>query len=82
MDDKTIIDDCLSTQKFLSGNQNTYAGESANSELRADLLSILHEEQQLQAQLFQAASQRGWYSPKRANEQEIAQAQSKFRVMQ
>jgi spore coat protein CotF len=82
MDDKTIVDDCLSTQKFLASTQNTYAGEASSNELRSDLLNILNEEQQLQAQLFQAASQRGWYSPKRANEQEIAQVQSKFRSMQ
>jgi len=82
MDDKTIVDDCLSTQKFLTSQQNTYAGESASNELRSDLLNILNEEQQLQAQLFQAASQRGWYNPKRASDQEIAETQSKFRSMQ
>ena len=79
MDDKTIVDDCLSTQKFLSNNQNTYAHEASSNELRSDLINILTEENQLQAQLFQVASQRGWYNPKRAEDQEIAQAQAKFR---
>lgn len=82
MDDKTILDDCLSTQKFLANTQNTYANEAASTELRTDILNILNEEHQLQAQLFQAASQRGWYNPKRASDQEIAQAQSKYSQQQ
>jgi len=81
MTEKEIVDDGISTQKFLAGTVNTYANEATSDELRADLLNVLHEDHQLQAKLFQAASQRGWYNVKQATDQDISQAQSKYRNM-
>jgi spore coat protein CotF len=81
MSEKSIVDDCLSTQKFLSNTQNVYAGESSAGELRTDILNVLQDEHQIQARLFQAASQRGWYAPKAAQDQDVSQAQAKFRNM-
>lgn len=82
MTERDIVEDSISTQKFLAGTVNTYANEATSDELRTDLLNVLQEDHQLQAKFFQAASQRGWYDVKRANDQEISQAQSKYRNMQ
>lgn len=81
MSEREIVEDSLSTQKFLASTADSYANEASSDELRADLLNVLQEDHQLQAKLFQAASQRGWYQVKQATDQEISQAQSKHRNM-
>ncbi|MDP2871738.1 MAG: spore coat protein [Bacillota bacterium] len=81
MSEREIVEDSLSTQKFLASTADTYANEASSDELRSDLLNVLQEDHQLQAKLFQAASQRGWYQVKQASDQEVSQAQSKHRNM-
>jgi hypothetical protein len=82
MTEKEILEDGISTQKFMAGTVNTYANEASSDEFRADLLNVLHEDHQVQAKMFQAAAQRGWYNVKKATDQEISQAQNKYRNMQ
>ena len=81
MSEKQILDDGISTQKFLAGVLNTYANEASSDEFRTDLLNVLQEDHQLQAKLFQAEAQRGWYNVKKATDQEVSQAQNKYRNM-
>lgn len=81
MTDKELINDSVSSQKFISGNYNVYANECATPELRNDFLSILNEEHQIQADLFVEMQNRGWYQVQTAEQNKIAQAKQKFSQM-
>ncbi len=74
LQDKEMINDALSATK---SSLTTYAnaiGETANQQLRQTLQQMRNSDEQFQYQLYQLASQKGWYQPAtQANTQEIQQ---------
>ena len=63
MNDKEMVNDILSQIK---GSLNTYTSaisETSNQQLRQTLQQIRNSDEQFQYQLFQMASQRGFYKP-------------------
>lgn len=60
-DDKTMMTDMLSTQKFITSNYNNYAGECATKQSKAKLMKILAEEHDIQYKIFESMSAKGWY---------------------
>ena len=81
MQAREIMDDVLSTEKMLTGNYNTFANECATPAIREEFMSILNEEHQMQMEIFDEMSKRGWYSPEAAEQQKISQAKQKFQSM-
>jgi len=82
MQDKDLMFDMLATQKSITGTYSTYANECACPELRDDMLSLLREEHEIQADVWGEISNRGWYSPAPAEQPKIDQARQKFASMQ
>jgi spore coat protein CotF len=81
MTDKELINDSVSSQKYISGSYNVYANECVTPELRNDFLGILNEEHQIQAELFTEMQNRGWYQVQTAEQNKISQAKQKFSQM-
>lgn len=82
LSDREIMDDILSSQKYLTDTYNLYAGESANSKLRTDFLNILREEHNISHAVFDQMVTRGWYCPPSAELQRINAAHTKFSNIQ
>ena len=78
MGDKEILTDLLASQKFESGNYNTFAGECVCTQLRDDFLNILKDEHMIQRDLFNEINSRGWYPVKQAPMNEVTQVRQKF----
>ena len=73
-DDKTIMEDMLSTEKFISGNYNTFANERAGKAAKNKLVKILNDEHDIQFKIFEAMSARGWYPTPAATRDKINRA--------
>ena len=78
MQDKDLMLDILSSQKFVTGNYNTSTNECATTNLRQDFMNILHEEHEIQAELFTEIHNRGWYPTTPAEQPKIDQARQKY----
>ncbi len=81
MGEKEIFQDCLSSQKFISANYNTYAGECVCEQLRSTFLNILDEEHRIQSDIFNDMSTKGWYPTQPADQQKLQQVKQKFPQM-
>lgn len=78
MTDKEYLEDSLSSQKFINSNYNIWAGECVNQKLKDTFLEILNDEQQIQTEIFQEMSGRGWYPVKNAEQTEVDAVKQKF----
>lgn len=81
MNDQERITDLLLTEKKMSGNYNIYASECTNTALRDDFLKILNQGHMIQTDLFNEASNRGWYKTCPADSQKVSQAYQKYSAM-
>lgn len=78
MQDKELMDDVLSSEKQMTGIYNSYANECATPEIRQEMLKILKEEHDIQADVYTEMQSRGWYQAPPAEQQKINQAKQKF----
>ncbi len=73
-DDKTMMTDMLSTQKFIASNYNNYAGEISTKQAKNKLMKILGEEHDLQFKIFEDMQAKGWYEVTTAPQAKVDQA--------
>lgn len=73
-DDKTMMMDMLSTEKFLSSNYNTFANECAAKASKSKMMKILGDVHDIQFEIFQQMSEKGWYKTTPATAEKINQA--------
>ena len=78
MQDKDRMEDMLSAQKFISDAYNSFANECAAASVRDELLNILQDEHNLQADIFGEMQKRGWYPTTPADQQQIQTVKQKF----
>ncbi|MCI9068762.1 MAG: spore coat protein [Lachnospiraceae bacterium] len=78
MQDKELMDDVLTSQKMMTSNYSIYANECAGQSLRTDMLNLLREEHEIQADLFYQMQSKGWYPTPPAEQQKINQTKQKF----
>lgn len=78
MKDKDMMDDALSSQKFITGVYNTFANECNEPNIRNEMLNILNDEHHIQAELYTEMTKRGWYAVQNANPQQIQSTKQKF----
>ena len=71
MQDKEMLEDVLTSQKQITGLYNTYANECATTAIRDEMMNILHDEHDIQADIFMEMQKRGWYPTPMAEEQKI-----------
>lgn len=76
--EKEILKDCLSSQKLITSNYNTFAGECANEQLRNAFLNILDDEHRIQADIFTDMNANGWYPVTPADQQKLQQTRQKY----
>lgn len=81
-DDRQMLNDALYSQKQVTENYNTFANECSGQQIREVMLNILNEEHQIQADVFDEMSKRGWYAPQNAQQEQIQQAKTKFQNIQ
>ena len=77
-DDREMISDALYSQKQITESYNVFANECAAPQVRDAFINLLNEEHQIQADIFNEMSKRGWYSTQKADKQLIDQAKQKF----
>lgn len=77
-EDKDMLDDALSSQKFITEIYNTYANECSTPALKTEFMNILNEEHQIQFDVFGEMQKRGWYKVEQADQTKVNQAKQKF----
>lgn len=80
LSEREMMDDSMSSQEMMASAYNTCAGECASNQLRSTFLSILNDEHDIKAQLFDEMSARGWYQIKQAEQTEILKTKQKYSV--
>ena len=78
LNDREILCDALSSEKFMTENYNNYANECASPSLMNEFMNLLSEEHQIQHDVFTEMQKRGWYAPPEAQQQMIDQTKTKF----
>ena len=76
--DKEKIADALMTQKFVTGNYNSFANECAHPEVKRLALELLSDEHAIQHEIFKEMQNHGWYEVKAATEAAIQQAKTQL----
>ena len=76
--DREMMDDVLSSQKFITENYNTFANECATPALKSEFMNLLNEEHQIQHDVFTEMQKRGWYQTPAAQADKVNQAKQKF----
>ena len=76
--DKEMLNDVLSSQKFMTDGYNTTANESDGTIVRSTLMSILDEEHSIQHDVFTEMKARGWYQTEQAPQNKIDETKQKF----
>lgn len=77
--EKEMLQDCLTSEKNLTGVYNTFSNECTNPELRNDFINILKNEHDMQADLFNEMQNKGWYEVKPAKKTDIDKTKQKFK---
>ena len=80
--EKEMLDDMLSSQKFVTDGYNTSANECATPVIKSEFMNILNEEHQIQHEVFLEMQKRGWYQTDAADQNKIDQARQKFSAQQ
>lgn len=76
--EKDLMDDLLMSEKALSKMYTTAATEAATPGVRTEFKDVLSCELDIQNCVFKSMASRGWYSPAKAEQQKVEQAQMKF----
>ena len=79
--DREMMDDALSSQKFITDGYNAFANECATPALLAECMNLLDEEHQIQHDVFAEMQKRGWYATEPADQNKVNQAKQKFQGM-
>ena len=78
LNDREMLTDALSSEKFMTENYNTFTNECASPTLMNEFMNLLSEEHQIQHDIFSEMQKRGWYPTPMAEEQKIQSAKQKF----
>lgn len=76
--EQEIMNDMLSSQKFMTEIYNTFSNECASDDVRNTFMNILNDEHKIQYELFDEMSKRGWYQVTNAKQNEIQQVKQQF----
>lgn len=78
MSEKRMVSDLVYSQAMISAGYNRGACECVNAAIKAELINILNEEQQVHQELFAEMLKRGWYQPEQAAPIKVAQAKQMY----
>ena len=80
--ERDLMNDVLASQKFITDTYNTFTNECATPNVRSGIMSILSEEHQIQAEVFDLMKQHGWYQVPAADQQKVCQTKEKYQNQQ
>jgi spore coat protein CotF len=78
LQERDLMNDVLSSQKFITDTYNTFTNECVTPNVRDGFMSLLNEEHQIQAEVFDMMKQRGWYQTPAADQQKVNQAKQQY----
>ena len=78
LSEEQMLNDLLSSQKFLTGVYNSYCCEASTGAVKSSLSSILEDEHRIQEEIFNSLHSRGWYPIEAAEDAKLNQAKQKF----
>jgi len=78
MTDQDRLNDCLSTEKWLTDNFNVMVREASHRELFQDLMVILNETHQCAREFYNVMFEEGYYKLEVEEQQKIQQSQQQF----
>ncbi len=76
--EKQLLSDALATQKYTTGNFNTFANECSHENVRNCMLNILADEHDIQDDVFHIMSAKGYYPTPAAESKKVDEAKQKF----
>ena len=78
MNNSDRLNDILISYKHLVSSYATALNEASNKNIYKLFLNLLEQTSKIQAELFQLAFQKGWYTLETADETKITKAYDKF----
>lgn len=78
LSEREMMLDSLNTQKMMTSSYNSYICECSTKDLRNAFLTILDDEHDICADVFDEMSARGWQQSKPAEKSEILKAKQKL----
>lgn len=76
--DKEMLEDALSSEKFVTSTYNTFANECACDSLKSEFMNILADEHSIQHEIFKEMQNRGWYQTEAAEQSKVVNAKTKY----
>ncbi|MFC5529869.1 spore coat protein [Cohnella yongneupensis] len=78
INDRDLINDALSTSKYLTDSFNIAVKEASHNELHDDFNRILNETHKSARELYNLMFQKGWYKIEAEEQQKLQQAYQQF----
>lgn len=78
INDRDLLNDALSTCKYLSDSLDIAVKEASHNELHEDFKRILNETLQSAREMYNLMFQKGWYKLEAAEQQKLQQAYQQF----
>jgi spore coat protein CotF len=79
--DKEVMQDALTSEKYITETYNIWVNECATPEVRNQFKSILDEEHNMQNDVFCEMQTRGWYKTPAAEQPKVDQAKQNFQAI-
>lgn len=79
LQERDILQNVLNESKNMAYSLNQYILEASSEDLRRDYMTVLGEVYAQQKQIYDLMQQKGYYNPKQAQKQDVAQVQNKFK---
>ncbi|SFB12245.1 MULTISPECIES: spore coat protein [unclassified Bacillus (in: firmicutes)] len=78
MNDRDLINDLLSTEKYMTTSYSVALHEASHDALYQDLLNVFTETQNKQREIYNLMFEKGWYKLEPAEQQKLQQSFQQF----
>lgn len=78
MSDRDFLTDCLTSEKYMTQSYATALHEMSHHALYKDIHSLFTKTEEYQRKLYNLMFEKGWYSYKAANPQNIQEVSTQF----
>lgn len=78
MNDRDFLNDCLTTEKYLTTSYSQALHEMSHQQLYQDVMTIFQETEEAQRNLYNTMFKNGWYSVEAEDGQKLQQTYQQF----
>ncbi|WP_082233470.1 spore coat protein [Halobacillus massiliensis] len=78
MNERDFVNDCLSTEKYMTNAYSVALNEASNQQFYQDLATIFKETQDCQRNLYNLMFKNGWYALETADETKLQNSYQQF----